>query len=142
MEAISRELTSPLAEALEVVGDRWTLRIVSSLLDGPQRFGGLQTALAGIAPNVLSGRLRRLSEEGLVVAQPYSERPRRFEYELTERGRRLAGSIRLLAQWGAGDDAGAGPAHVACGTALEAVWYCPTCGEPVSDPQIADLHYA
>ena len=68
------------------MGDRWTLLIVEALLDGPRRFGDLQQGLGGIAPNVLSQRLRRLEAEDLVVAQPYSERPRRFVYELSARG--------------------------------------------------------
>ena len=76
----------PLEEALASVGDRWTLLVVAALLDGPRRFGDLQRALPGIAPNVLSGRLRHLEEQGLVVAQPYSKRPPRYVYELTGAG--------------------------------------------------------
>ena len=72
------ERESPLAAALRSVGDRWTLLLVEALLDGPLRFGDLQERLEGIAPNVLSERLRRLEREGLVLAEPYSERPRRF----------------------------------------------------------------
>src|ERR671911_845455 len=92
---------SPLAAALEAVGDRWTLLLVEALLDGPRRFGDLQEALEGIAPNVLTQRLRRLEGEGLVVAQPYSQRPPRFVYELSAAGNELAGALRLLAHWGA-----------------------------------------
>src|ERR671935_196598 len=68
---------SPLAAALDSVGDRWTLLLVEALLDAPRRFGDLEHELAGIAPNVLSQRLRRLEGEGLVLAEPYSERPPR-----------------------------------------------------------------
>src|SRR5438093_4683286 len=92
---------SPLAAALDSVGDRWTLLLVEALLNGPRRFGDLEDDLPGIAPNVLTQRLRRLEGEGLVLAQPYSERPRRFVYELTSSGRELAGALRLLADWGA-----------------------------------------
>src|SRR5919206_3618936 len=92
---------SPLADALAQVGDRWTLLAVAALLDGPRRFNELQEALGGIAPNVLSARLKALTEQTLVVAEPYSERPPRFAYELTEAGRELAGALRLLADWGA-----------------------------------------
>src|ERR671939_1029639 len=107
---------SPLAAALDSVGDRWTLLVVEALLDAPRRFGDLEHELAGIAPNVLSQRLRRLEGEGLVLAEPYSERPRRFVYELTASGRELAGALRLLAHWGARhQDAGEGPRHAACG---------------------------
>ena len=92
--------TTPLAAALDSVGDRWTLLVVEALLDGPRRFGDLQDELPGIAPNVLTQRLRRLEGEGLVVAQPYSERPPRFVYELSAAGRELAGALRLLAGLG------------------------------------------
>ena len=74
---------SALAAALASVGDRWTLLVISALLDGPRRFGDLQDEVTGIAPNVLTQRLRRLETEGLVIAQPYSERPPRFVYELS-----------------------------------------------------------
>jgi DNA-binding HxlR family transcriptional regulator len=132
----------PLAEALGAVGDRWTLLIVAALLDGPRRFGDLQEALPAIAPNVLTQRLRHLEREALAVARPYSERPPRFVYELTEAGRGLAGALRLLADWGARhrDDAEP-PRHAHCGTPLEAVWWCPTCEQPV-DLGDDELHYA
>src|SRR5215210_5746973 len=93
--------SSPLADALARVGDRWTLLVVAALLEGPKRFNELQDELGGIAPNVLSARLKGLAEEALVVPQPYSERPPRFAYELSDSGRELAGALRLLADWGA-----------------------------------------
>ena len=132
---------SPLSEALAAVGDRWTLLIVEALLDGPRRFGELEAAVEGIAPNILTQRLRRLEQEGLVVVHPYSERPRRFVYELTAAGRELAGALRLLAQWGARHSEAEPVRHAACGTALEARWYCPTCEQTVDDPG-EDVHYA
>jgi DNA-binding HxlR family transcriptional regulator len=131
-----------LAEALDTVGDRWTLLIVSCLLGGARRFGDLQRELGGIAPNVLSSRLRRLTEQRLVVAEPYSRRPERFVYELTEAGRGLAGPLRLLTQWGARQTGSAPAVHVACGNPLEAVWYCPACEQPVADDEAGELDYA
>src|ERR671922_1935529 len=101
--------TTPLADALARVGDRWTLLVVAALLDGPLRFNELQEQLEGIAPNVLSARLKALAEQALVVAQPYSERPPRFAYELSDSGRELAGALRLLADWGARTTGGAEP---------------------------------
>lgn len=62
---------SALADALASVGDRWTLLVIAALLDGPRRFGELQADLPGIAPNILSARLRRLEEHRLVLAEPY-----------------------------------------------------------------------
>lgn len=134
---------TPLAAALDSVGDRWTLLLVEALLDGPQRFGDLQGDLAPIAPNVLSQRLRRLEGEGLVLAQPYSERPRRFVYELTAPGHELAGALRLLAEWGARHrEGGEAPRHEACGSVVESRWWCPTCERPVEGDEAAGLHYA
>jgi DNA-binding HxlR family transcriptional regulator len=134
---------SSLADALASVGDRWSLLIVATLLDGPRRFGELQKELDGIAPNVLSSRLRELEAEGLVVAEPYSERPPRFVYELTEPGRALSAPLRLLAHWGARHRGGTDqPVHATCGTPLDATWYCPTCREPVADEDAGELHYA
>ena len=63
-----------LAEALERVGDRWTLLIVEALLDGPRRFGDLLDQVKGIAPNILTQRLRHLERQAVVVSRPYSER--------------------------------------------------------------------
>jgi DNA-binding HxlR family transcriptional regulator len=119
---------SPLEIALERVGDRWSLLVVEALLGGPRRFGDLREAVAGIAPNILTDRLRRLEREGVVVARLYSDRPPRAEYVLTAAGRDLAGALRLLADWGARRSDDAEPIrHELCGTPVEARWYCPTC---------------
>jgi DNA-binding HxlR family transcriptional regulator len=131
---------SALASALERVGDRWSLLIVDALLEGPLRFGELQQQVAGIAPNILSQRLRRLEHERIVVPRPLSERPPRLHYGLSEDGRELAGALRLLADWGAREAGTAEPLrHRACGTPLEARWYCPTCARAVletEDPEV------
>jgi DNA-binding HxlR family transcriptional regulator len=135
---------SGLAAAVARVGDRWTLLIVEALLGGALRFGELADAVPGIAPNILTQRLRHLEREALVVTRPYSARPRRFAYELTAAGRELAGALQLLAEWGShhagGDDAP--PRHSACGTPLETRLYCPTCGVPVEDDEIEDAYFA
>ena len=88
-----------LVRAVERVGDRWVLLIVAGLLDGPRRFGDLGDGL-GVAPNILTARLRQLTEDGLVVARPYSHRPVRHEYALTGAGRELAATLAQLADWG------------------------------------------
>jgi DNA-binding HxlR family transcriptional regulator len=125
---------SPLELALERVGDRWSLLVVEALLGGPRRFGDLREAIAGIAPNILTDRLRRLEREGVVFARLYSERPPRAEYVLTAAGHDLAGALRLLADWGARRSDDAEPIrHELCGTPVEARWYCPTCGLVVDE---------
>jgi DNA-binding HxlR family transcriptional regulator len=123
---------SPLAAALERVGDRWSLLLVEALLAGPRRFNELTEAVSGIAPNILADRLRRLEAERVVRATPYSERPPRFAYALTDEGAELAGALRLLADWGSRVSPESEPLrHAACGTPVEARWYCPTCDRPV-----------
>jgi DNA-binding HxlR family transcriptional regulator len=115
---------------------------VEALLDGPKRFGDLQAALPGIAPTVLTQRLRQLEGQALVLATPYSERPPRFVYELTAAARELAGPLRLLADWGARHRDAEPPRHAACGTPLEATLWCPTCEQPVDDEGAEELDWA
>lgn len=128
-------MSGSLATTLERVGDRWMLLIVDALLAGPRRFNDLAEDVTGIAPNILSSRLKRLEAEGIVRALPYSHRPLRFSYELTASGRELAGALRLLADWGAKAAGGEPIRHEACGTPMEARWYCPTCSRVVSDDE-------
>ncbi|HVF11804.1 MAG TPA: helix-turn-helix domain-containing protein [Actinomycetota bacterium] len=131
---------NPLAHALEKVGDRWTLLVIHVLLDGERRFNDLHSGLPGIAPNVLSQRLKHLEREGLVVARRYSDRPVRYTYQLTALGADLVGALRLLEQWGA-QGSGGGARHHACGTPLEARWYCPTCAREVTQHEADDVDH-
>jgi DNA-binding HxlR family transcriptional regulator len=121
-------LPSALAAALDRVGDRWSLLVVEALLPGSRRFNELGEAVPGIAPNILSDRLRRLERAGIVVATPYLRRPVRMEYALTADGRELAGALALLAEWGSRRGGEGEPLrHDLCGTPLQAAWHCPTC---------------
>ena len=131
---------TPMETALDLamarVGDRWTLQVVEALLEGPLKFSELEQSIPGVAPNVLSARLRRLEGEGLVAATAYSERPPRHHYRLTPEGRELGGAVMFLTRWGArqlGPDS-ASPRHEVCGTPLEPRWYCPTCAQVTEDP--------
>jgi DNA-binding HxlR family transcriptional regulator len=138
---VRQDESSPLAEALASVGDRWTLLVVEGLLAGPRRFNDLLAQIPGLAANILSERLKRLEREALLVARPYSERPPRVAYELTAEGRELAGALRLLARWGARHaDPAQGSRHAACGTPLESRWYCPTCDDLVEAGQAEGDH--
>jgi DNA-binding HxlR family transcriptional regulator len=136
------QTTSPkraLEAALDRVGDRWSLLLVDALLAGGRRFSELRDELPGLAPNILTERLRRLEREGIVIATPYSTRPPRMEYSLTGDGRDLASALRLLADWGSRrGDHGEPLRHDRCGTPLEARWYCPTCALAVSDAETDD----
>ena len=133
---------TPLAAALERVGDRWSLLLIEALLEGPRRFGELSEAVTGIAPNILAERLRRLEGERVVRAVPYSERPPRFTYALTDEGLELAGVLRLLADWGSRGSAHAEPMrHGLCGTPLEARLWCPTCARSLDEPEADGLRF-
>jgi DNA-binding HxlR family transcriptional regulator len=88
-----------IARALEVVGERWTLLIVRDVFLGKRRFDELQENL-GIARNVLTDRLNRLVEHGILARVRYSERPERYEYRLTPKGRELNVALTALRQWG------------------------------------------
>jgi DNA-binding HxlR family transcriptional regulator len=149
MEQMQEQQTtvSALDGALARVGDRWSFLIVEALLDGPRRFNDLAEAVSGIAPNILTDRLRRLEREGVVVSRAYQERPPRQDYALTEDGRELAGVLRLLAAWGASGAAAGAPVgvalrHVTCGSPLEARWYCPTCARAVDENDASSLSFA
>ena len=117
--------------------------MVDALLVGPQRFGDIAEAVPGVSPNILSARLKGLEAEGLIGSRPYSSRPPRFNYELTDDGGRLAGALGALTQWGAGRDNRHQPVeHQGCGTALEVRWYCPTWEQSVDDPDADAPHDA
>jgi DNA-binding HxlR family transcriptional regulator len=140
--SVREPASSPLAEALGRVGDRWTLLVVHALLGGPRRFNDLLEQIEGIAPNILSARLKRLERDGLLVSRLYTERPPRATYELTADGRELAGALRLLADWGARHALPAeAPRHQVCGTVIEARWYCPTCDRLVEDEPETQMQF-
>ena len=90
----------PVAKTLEIVGDRWTLLVVRDLLGGTRRFQDLQTGLPGLAPNILSDRLKLMEKHGLVARRLYSDHPPRAEYALTAKGQELGVVIGALAAWG------------------------------------------
>jgi DNA-binding HxlR family transcriptional regulator len=90
----------PLSMALEDVGDRWTLHVVYALLDGPMRYADLQAFLRGAGSNVLSDRLRRLAESGVIGRSTGDAPGSDTTYHLTDRGLGLAPVIRGLVAWG------------------------------------------
>ena len=112
------------------MGDRWTLLVVRSLLHRPGKFNQLMEGVPGIAPNILTKRLRQLEVDGLVIAKPYSRRPVRMAYELTQRGRELVSALNVLADWGSMQGDGADRTrHASCGSPIELRTWCGTCNE-------------
>jgi DNA-binding HxlR family transcriptional regulator len=141
MPAEPRPTVAPppgLDAALATVGDRWSLAVVATLLDGPRRFGDLAAAIDGIAPNILTQRLRALVADGLVVGTPYSLRPLRLAYALTDDGLALRTVLAALADWAERRRGAAGSAHLLCGTPIEHVGWCPSCREVVGAEGAAD----
>jgi DNA-binding HxlR family transcriptional regulator len=91
----------PIARALDVLGDRWTLLILRELVIGDQRFTDLRSNLPGIAPTVLTQRLRTMADQGLITTRPSETGTAgRSLYTLAARGREAIPVMRALAQWG------------------------------------------
>jgi DNA-binding HxlR family transcriptional regulator len=90
----------PIAAGLDVVGDRWTLLICRELVQGDRRYTDLRIALEGIAPNLLSHRLRSLQDAGLVTTVELPPPAARCVYRLTEDGRRVIPLLRAMARFG------------------------------------------
>ena len=124
-----------IARTLETIGDRWTLLILRDTFLGMRRFEDFQRDL-GVARNVLSDRLARLVDDGVLERRPYQERPERFEYRLTEKGIDLWPVLVSLMKWGdrhAPEEAGPPMLvlHRGCGGEVDARFICSDCGEPV-----------
>ena len=125
-----------LARTLSVVGDRWTLMVLRDCFLGIRRFDEFEKRL-GITRHVLTDRLKKLVEEGVLKKVPYQQRPLREEYRLTEKGLDLHPVILALVNWGdrhMADERGAPIEHVhkACGKVMQPVTVCAECGEPVT----------
>ena len=91
----------PVALTLDLIGERWTILLLRDLLlEGPRKFQDFQGSLPGVAPNILSARLKAMEESGLIRRQLYSERPPRVEYVLTDKGKSLGPVVKAMRDWG------------------------------------------
>ena len=90
----------PIARTLDVVGDRWTILVLRDITHGITKYSDLLESLKGISPNLLSQRLKRLEEAGVLHRSFYSDHPPRAEYLLTDKGRGLVPILRMIAEWG------------------------------------------
>ena len=88
----------PVARGLSVVGDRWTMLVLRDCFLGVRRFEQMQERL-GITRHVLSDRLRKLEAAGVLRRELYQQRPQRYEYRLTERGKALYPMLVTLIEW-------------------------------------------
>ena len=90
----------PVAAALDILGDRWTLLVVRDLFRGHTRFGQFLGSPESIPTNLLADRLSRLEEAGVVSRKPYQHNPPRYAYRLTAKGRSLGPVLKALVAWG------------------------------------------
>ncbi|WP_124709245.1 winged helix-turn-helix transcriptional regulator [Gordonia insulae] len=129
------EMNCSVAQSLEIVGEWWTLLIVRDALLGVTRFDEFSTRL-GIARNVLTQRLDTLVEHGVLAKEPYQDKPVRYDYRLTDKGRDLWTVIAALRQWGdkwaAEDGAPVITTHRTCGHTMTVEPVCSECGEPLT----------
>lgn len=121
-----------IAQAVEIIGDWWSLLILRDVFWGVHRFDALLADL-GIARNVLSDRLRALIAHGVLEKIPYQDAPVRHEYRLTEKGRALWPVLLTMAQWGEawtlGDTTPVAFTHTTCGHEFTAKLSCDQCGD-------------
>ena len=90
----------PIASALDLVGDKWSLLVVRDMLRGKQTYGDLLASPERIPTNLLADRLQRLERAGLITRSAYQQRPVRYAYVLTDKGKALAEVLRAYVQWG------------------------------------------
>ena len=139
------DMRCSVARTLSVIGDRWTLLIVRDAFLGVRKFEQFQSDL-GLTRHLLTDRLRKLVEHGVLDRVAYQEKPTRYEYRLTEKGIDLYPILLSIVRWGdnwmADKD---GPpmlyVHRGCGHVAMPTLHCPDCGEPVTArdniPQLA-----
>ena len=127
--------TCSIARTLDVIGERWTILVLREAFMRVRRFEEFQRNI-GLARNILSARLRKLVEAGVLARRQYSEKPPRFEYRLTERGLDLYPALVALMEWGYRHVPNpAGPPvtlrHMGCGRDSTPHMVCPECDEPI-----------
>jgi DNA-binding HxlR family transcriptional regulator len=138
-DVIQRGRPCSIARALTVFGDRWSGLIIRECFFGTKRFDDFEQRL-GIAPNILSNRLRRLVDAGFLQRVQYQDWPARHEYQLTEQGRDFYHMPMALMAWGrrwlGQSGADATLTHVPCGQPAEPILGCLTCTEPIGKEHI------
>ena len=93
--------TCPIATGLDRFGDRWTLLIVRDLINGKSRYGEFERAGEGVPTNILAARLKQMHADGLIEKTPYQDKPVRYAYRLTEKGRALIPLLQDICRWSA-----------------------------------------
>jgi DNA-binding HxlR family transcriptional regulator len=126
----------PVARAETIVGDRWTVLVLRELFIGSHRFDEIQ-AQTGATPQMVTARLKKLETDGLIERWPYSQRPLRYEYHLTEKGKAFYPVILALRAWGEtwckapGESLAVHFTHRVCGHPAGLGPNCEACGQPL-----------
>jgi len=130
----------PVAQAMSVIGDAWTILILRDCLRGTTRFDEFQKSTRA-SRAILSDRLAHLIEHGVLERQPYEDHPPRYDYRLTKRGRALQPVLMSLAHWSETQlpkpTRSTGRRHTTCGHGFSPVVTCSECGEPVTPETVA-----
>jgi DNA-binding HxlR family transcriptional regulator len=134
------DLNCSIVRTLDLIGERWTLLVLRESFMGVRRFTDMQREL-GVAKNVLSDRLARLVDIGVLEKRQYQDRPARYEYRLTDKGKDLQPAILTLLAWGDKHLAPEGPptllVHHDCDHAAEAVVVCSHCGGAITTRNVS-----
>ena len=140
LELLHRAYPTSVAATLRVTGDRWSSLLIRESFYGSTRFDEFQQRLS-IAPNILTQRLRRLVELGILTRTVYQQRPARYEYRLTGKGLDLYPVPLAMLAWGDRWVFGGEPpvrlTHETCGRPLTPILTCSACAEPISRADIA-----
>jgi DNA-binding HxlR family transcriptional regulator len=96
----ARRSTCPIAGTLDLVGDKWSLLVIRDMLHGKRTYGELADSPEGIPTNILADRLKRLEDAGIIESAVYQERPARYAYALSAKGRALGDVLLALVRWG------------------------------------------
>jgi len=90
----------PIANTLDILGDKWTLLVIRDLFTGKHTYSEFQSSPEKIPTNILANRLKRLADFGIIEKAPYQQRPVRYAYQLTDKGRSLGQVLKEMADWG------------------------------------------
>ncbi len=140
METVPPHDICPITRSLDLIGERWSILIIRDVFYGVRRFDALQRHL-GISKKVLAGRLARLQQANIFRKVPYQQKPERFEYRLTQKGRDLFPVLLTMMRWGnRWLDEKSKPhlilMHLGCGEVVEPELVCSHCKKPLSPASV------
>lgn len=99
-DPVARRSSCPIASALDLIGDKWSLLIIRDMFQGKRTYGEMLDSPEGIPTNILADRLRRLEDARLIVSSAYQDRPVRYAYTLSDKGKDLGEVLLAFVKWG------------------------------------------